>query len=77
MHCNYQSEIVEPAIFTRAKPSQHGSNIDLLELSRAKKLKSDIKRAELIQEGSKLWSYFMVGVPTLTYLSNITYLLIA
>ena len=45
---------VEPTIFTQAKPSQIGSNPDLLELSWAKKLKFDIAQAELSQEGSNL-----------------------
>ena len=38
--------MVEPTIFYWVKPSQIGSNLDLLELSWARKLKSDIFRAE-------------------------------
>ena len=38
---------VEPTTFARAKLSQNGSNLDLLELSWSKKLKSDIVRAEV------------------------------
>ena len=41
------SGMVEPTIFARAYPSQNGSNIDLLDLSWAKKLKSVTDRAEL------------------------------
>ena len=42
-----QVRMVELTIFARANPSHHGSNVDFLEPSWAKKLESEIVRAEL------------------------------